>query len=129
MPLKAFISRGVIYFGSGGALGFDTLAAELVLELKLKYPFVKLIMVYPCHDQTKYWSANDIKRYERIKQHCDKFVYTSESYSRDCMLKRNRHLVDNSGYCICYLTQKTGGTAYTVEYAERMCIHISNVAR
>lgn len=33
------------------------------------------------------------------------------------MHKRNRHLVDNSSRCICFLTEKTGGTFYTVNYA------------
>ncbi len=28
------IDKGVIYFGCGGALGFDTLAAETIIELK-----------------------------------------------------------------------------------------------
>ena len=48
----------------------------------------------------------------------DKVVWTSEEYIRDCMFKRNRHLVDNSSLCICYLTKNTGGTAYTVRYAK-----------
>jgi len=29
------IGNGIIYYGNGGALGFDTLAALAVLELKL----------------------------------------------------------------------------------------------
>ena len=38
------IHQGVIYFGAGGALGFDTLAALTVLELKAEYPQ----MITPC---------------------------------------------------------------------------------
>ena len=44
------------------------------------------------------------------------------------MLKRNRHLVDNSSVCICYLTESTGGTAYTVEYARKSGLTIVNLA-
>ena len=41
------VSKGFKYFGTGGALGFDTLAAQTVIELKKKYPQIKLIMVLP----------------------------------------------------------------------------------
>ena len=41
--IEALIEQGVIYYGAGGARGFDTLAAEAVLELKGKYPQIKLI--------------------------------------------------------------------------------------
>ena len=36
--ITALAERGVIYFGAGGALGFDTLAAQTVLNLKNRYP-------------------------------------------------------------------------------------------
>ena len=32
------IECGVVFFGAGGALGFDMLAEEMVLELKEDYP-------------------------------------------------------------------------------------------
>ncbi len=32
--IVALIKRGVIYYGAGGARGYDTIAAETVLELK-----------------------------------------------------------------------------------------------
>jgi hypothetical protein len=44
------------------------------------------------------------------------------------MQKRNRHLVDNSSVCICYLTKPTGGTAYTVNYARRSGLQVINMA-
>ncbi len=126
--IEKLIERGVIFFGSGGALGFDTLAAQAVLELKQKYPQIKLIMVYPCKDQTAFWSEKDIAEYNRIKAASDKVVYTSEKYDKSCMFKRNRHLVNHSGYCVCYLTRQTGGTAYTVRYAKENGLAIINLA-
>ena len=44
------IHRGYQFFGAGGALGFDTLAAMSVLKLKKDYPHIKLILVLPCRD-------------------------------------------------------------------------------
>lgn len=122
------IEQGYQFFGVGGALGFDTLAAQTVLRLKKTYPHIKLILVLPCLTQTRGWRPEDIEEYERIKAAADKVVYTSREYTRDCMFKRNRHLVDNSNLCIAYLTKKTGGTAYTVEYARSKGLIIRNVA-
>ena len=121
------IEDGYLYFGAGGALGFDTLAAQTVLELKTIYPQIKLILVLPCLSQTKGWSARDIEIYEDIKKKADKVVYTSQEYTKGCMHKRNRHLVDNSNTCICYLTEKSGGTAYTVDYAQNNNLTIINL--
>ena len=45
--LEALAARGVIYFGAGGALGFDTLAAEAVIRLQRTRPQVKLILGAP----------------------------------------------------------------------------------
>ena len=45
------IQDGYCYFGAGGALGFDTLAANTILQLKSKYPSIKLILVLPCRSQ------------------------------------------------------------------------------
>ena len=122
------IEQGYRYFGAGGALGFDTLAAQTVLELRSEYPDIKLILVLPCENQTRGWVQSDIDNFERIKAAADKVVYTSKDYYSGCMHKRNRHLVDNSSLCICYLTEPSGGTAYTVSYAQSQGLKIINVA-
>ena len=127
--LISLIERGVRYFGAGGALGFDTLAAQTVLKLKEKYPQIKLILVLPCLTQTRGWPAGDVEEYERIKTQADKVVYTSQEYTRGCMFKRNRHLVDYSGVCVCYMSKTTGGTAYTVNYAKQQGLEIINLAQ
>ena len=69
-----------------------------------------------------------MQEYERIKALADKVVYTSQEYTKGCMHKRNRHLVDHSSVCVCYLTKKDGGTAYTVDYAERQGLEVINLA-
>ncbi len=122
-----YINEGYRYFGTGGALGFDTLAAETVLKLKNKYPFIKLILVLPCLSQTKGWKKFDVDRYNYIKTQADKTVYTSKEYTSDCMFKRNRHLVNHSSLCICYLSKNSGGTAYTVNYAKKNNLKIENI--
>lgn len=127
--VEYLIKEGYLYFGAGGALGFDNIAAQAVLELRKKYPQIKLILVLPCRAQTKNWKASDVSEYEQIKQQADKIVYTSAEYTKDCMHKRNRHLVNNSSVCICYLTENSGGTYYTVEYAIQQGLRVINVIR
>ena len=124
----SLIQQGVKYFGTGGALGFDTLAAQTVLKVRQTYSEIKLILVLPCRDQSKHWSQNHQTVYQGILAQADKIVYTSEIYYKGCMQKRNRHLVDSSAYCICYLTQATGGTAYTVRYAKAQGLTILSCA-
>ena len=126
--LTTLIEQGYCYFGAGGALGFDTLAAQVVLRLREHYPQIRLILVLPCRNQTRGWPQDSIDIYEDIKRRADKVIYTSENYFRGCMQKRNRHLVDSSSVCICYLTKSTGGTAYTVNYARRMGLRVINLA-
>ena len=124
----ASIKDGYLYFGAGGALGFDTLAAQTVLNLKKDYQQIKLILVLPCKTQTRGWKQEDIEEYNRIMKAADKVVYTSQDYYNGCMHKRNRHLVDNSSLCICYVNSNTGGTAYTVDYAKSVGCRVSNIA-
>jgi uncharacterized phage-like protein YoqJ len=126
--LIQLIESGIRYFGAGGALGFDTLAAQTVLELKGQYPQIRLILVLPCPEQTRGWKAEDVAVYEDIKARCDKVVYTSQSYTNGCMFRRNRHLVDESSVCVCWLTEPAGGTAYTVRYARENGLRIMNLA-
>ena len=125
--LVKLINDGYIYFQAGGALGFDTLAAQIVLDLKSNYPQINLILVLPCLSQTRGWSDSDKEIYEDIKKNADEVIYTSQEYARGCMHKRNRYLVDNSSVCVCYLTKNTGGTAYTVDYAHKNKIAIINL--
>lgn len=126
--IVSLIHSGYLYFGAGGALGFDTLAAQAVLRLRRSYPQIKLILVLPCTSQADRWASVDAKTYQEILEQADKVVYTSQKYTSGCMFKRNRHLVDHSSACVCYLTKRSGGTAYTVEYAKKHGLKIFNIA-
>ena len=106
--IAALYQKGVRYYGARSALGFDALAARTVIRLRENSPGMKLILVLPCLTQTRGWRLEDIAEYERIKAQADKVVYTSQQYTPGCMHRRNRHLIDNSGVCVCYLTKESG---------------------
>lgn len=124
--IEELIERGVVFFGNGGAVGFDLLAAAAVLKPKEDYPHIRLVMVLPCppEQRSSRWSDEQKKRYYEILGQADKVRILSPQYTDKCMLARNRHMVDNSGYLICYLREQRGGTFYTVNYAERQGIKI-----
>ena len=116
-------------FLTGGAIGFDTLAAKAVIECRNIHNDIQLVLVIPCRDQTRAWRQADIEAYESIKELADEVICLSENYYSGCMHRRNRYLVDNSSACICYLTRTNGGTAYTVRYARDKGLSIFNLAQ
>ena len=67
-------------FCCGGALGFDTIAAQTVLRLKEIYPFVQLQMVLPCKGQEKRWGEKEQQIYRAILDAADTVEYVSEHY-------------------------------------------------
>lgn len=69
--VEELIRAGVRYFVAGGALGFDTLAAQTILKLRTQYSQVKLILVLPCETQTRGWPEEDVRIYEEIKKAAD----------------------------------------------------------
>lgn len=119
---------GVTRFYAGGALGFDTLAAETVLRLRDEGLPIALCLLLPCRDQDKLWNQKDRATYARILSRADSVEYISENYSRGCMHARNRALIDRSKYCIAFLEKSSGGTAYTVDYARRSGVIVLNLA-
>lgn len=122
------IGHGIECFAAGGALGFDTMAAQAVLRTKEQYPHIRLILVLPFPEHGRRWSEFNRKVYEEIIVQADEIEYATEHYTRFCMFVRNRRLVDRSCVCVAYQTKDTGGTAYTVKYARSKELRIINLA-
>lgn len=127
--LSSMIHQGVTEFRTGGALGFDTLAALKVLDLRQKHPELRLVIYVPCHGQDASWSERDRAIYRGILERADEKILVSQEYTRGCMLKRNRHMVDGSDVCIAFVTKQEGGSAYTARYAEGRGVRVLNLAR
>jgi len=130
--VENLINKGYFYFYVGGALGFDMLAAIVVINLKSKYPQIKLILALPFREPWKVektWTDNDILDYNATLEKTDRIIFINEQYKRGCYYERNRFLVDNSNICIAYQRRKSGGTAYTVDYAQKHQISVINLAK
>ena len=122
--LRLILNKNVSCFICGGALGFDTLAAETVLSFRGIYRDISLVLCLPCRTQADKWSFSDGERYFKILKVADSVIYASDEYYRGCMHKRNRMMVDASAYCIAYLTKQRGGTFYTANYAEKKGLNV-----
>lgn len=115
------IKDGITNFVAGGALGFDTLSEQVIIELKNKYPFITLTLALPCtpSEQTARWTKSQQATFNEILNKADEVLIISPHYFNGCMQKRNRFIVDNSAKLICYLRQNRGGAFYTVNYAAK----------
>jgi len=118
--ITKLVDAGYTDFFSGMAEGADTWAALAVLALKKENPVLKLHCVLPCEGQADEWSASAQELYFSILGQADEVVYVSREYSKDCMLKRNRYLVDHAACLLAvYNGEWRGGTAMTVRYARK----------
>lgn len=125
--------QGVTDFLSGMAQGVDLWSSQIVLDLQKKNPALKLHCVLPCKGQESKWTASAQERYRSILAQANEVVYVGQEYNRDCMLKRNRYLVDHSSILLAvYNGTWRSGTGATVRYAQKLkreIIIIDPVAR
>lgn len=129
--LRLIRDHNVRYFGVGGAVGFDMLAAEYLLKLKAhEEQQIKIISVlpYPGWREKDDWTDELRAREEKILQACDKVVYVRQEYEKGVFLLRDRKLVDGSAYCVSYCNQPQTGTAYTVKYALNHRVKVFNAS-
>ena len=125
--LEELIAEGATVFRTGGARGFDTLAALKVLLLRRSHPHIRLELILPCPTQTRGWSQNDIALYEQILAQADSHRYVSVSYYNGVLQMRNRALVEGADICVAYLRHSHGGgTAYTAALALRRGLRLIN---
>ena len=115
--IKLIEKEGVTHFISGVALGVDTYAANIVLNLKAQYPGVTLECAIPCETQAAKWNKRDRDIYYDLLSGCDNKTLLQQNYTSDCMQKRNEYMVDNSDYVIAVWNGKPSGTGNTVKYA------------
>lgn len=119
---------GMTRFYCGMSLGFDMMAAEVVLSLKDQVPNIRLIAIVPFSGQSSRWASSEQERYRQILAKADKVVVLSGNYFRGCLLRRNDYMLSHSCGVIAYYDGKLqGGTFYTVRKAERMKMEVVNI--
>ena len=124
-------NKEVTEFYAGGAVGWDTICANLVLSLKGNYPKIRLHMILPCPPeiQSAKWNTEQKEEYYKILKSADSVDIISENYTSGCMKKRNARLVESGDVCICYFNENDSrsGTAQTVRMARESSKEIINM--
>ena len=112
------IKRGYNAFITGMALGFDLIAAEVVLSLKEENDGLKLICAMP-YDKNYFDNLSYVYKqtYDHILKCADEVVWVSEEYDKGCFQRRNEYMVDNCDICLACFNFKSGGTKNTIDYA------------
>ena len=126
--LEYLIGQGYTDFMSGGALGFDQMAARIVLSLREKYPWIRLIMVIPFDGQADKWSREQRGRWLEIIEASDRVIRISHEYDKGVFFKRNHYLVENADLLLAAFDGQPGGTAGTVAYAKRHGVRVVRIA-
>lgn len=119
--IKLLADSGVTNFLSGMAQGVDLWCAQIVLELRKKNPALRLHCILPCKEQESRWAVSVQEHYRSILAQADEIVYVGQKYSQDCMLNRNRYLVEHSTILLAvYNGSRRSGTGATVRYAQQV---------
>lgn len=120
-------SEGCRTFITGGAIGFDTLAAKEVIRFRMNHSDVRLVLALPCIEQDAKWNSAQKNAYSFTLAVADEVIYTSEVYTKNCMAIRNKYLADKADLLIAYVGRSNSGAAQTVRMAESMNKRIYNL--
>ena len=117
--LEGIYELGYRNFICGMAQGCDMYFAEAVLALKENHADVRLEAAIPFGDQPGKWNSVQRQRYNRLIDSADDVTVLQYTYSRDCMMQRNRYMVDHAAMLLACFDGRPGGTMNTILYAER----------
>jgi len=121
------IKVGYKTFISGMAMGFDLIAASVVLELKELYD-IKLIAVLPHKGHGRAWNKQYKFKHDEVLKQADEVITLCENYSNFCFSLRNKFMVDNSDKVIACYNNVKGGTLNTIKYACKLGREIEYVS-
>ena len=121
------VLSGIRNFVCGMARGSDMFFCEAILFLREKYTGITLEAAIPYEGQSSGWREADRKRYDRLVEQCDFVTYVSLRYSKSCMIRRNRYMVDKSSVLLAVFDGKYGGTKNTMKYAAKRGLEIIEI--
>jgi uncharacterized phage-like protein YoqJ len=111
---ELFIGMNVDHLLTGGALGVDTVAAEVALSSGIPYT-----VCVPFDGQDSKWPKKAKQRYERLLDNSEGIIVVSPGpYAVWKLHRRNEFMVDNSSMVLATWNGKPkGGTYECVQYA------------
>lgn len=117
--IKNAVVNGYTHFISGMAEGFDTIALEILFELKAINPKIYIEGAIPCIGQELKWNKESQERYQENLKKLDKTTIISNHYSNTCMHERNDYMLNCSDLVIACYSGGAGGTISTISKAKK----------
>ena len=122
--LDAIYALGYRHFLCGMAIGCDMYFADAVLRLRREHPEVTLEAAIPFGDQPGRWTQAQRQRYNGLIDQADTVTVLQYGYTPDCMMRRNRYMVDHASLLLACYDGRPGGTMNTILYAERSGVKV-----
>ena len=122
--LESLYAGGFRHFICGMAYGADIYFGEAVAALREEHPDVTLEAAIPFDGQERRWSPGWQRRYSRLAEECDRRTVLHRAYTPECMMDRNRYMVDASRVLVAVYNGTAGGTQNTMLYAMRQGLEI-----
>lgn len=124
--------KGYRNFISGGAIGVDQWAMEVLIYLKTKFEYsdIKLIVARPFPSQACKWPIFGQEEYLKLCEGADEIIDVSEDpYQVWKMHQRNAWMVDHSSLLIAVKFENvtSGGTASCFGYARKQGLNIVHI--
>ena len=127
LRLEGIYQAGYRHFLCGMAIGCDMYFAEAVLALRQLHPDIFLEAAIPCGTQPDKWALPQRMRYNRLLDRCNKVTVLQIGYTPDCMMRRNRYMIDRSSLLLACYNGSPGGAQNTILYAEKQNVKILQV--
>lgn len=128
MALSFVAMYDITHFVSGGALGFDQVAAAAVIRLRDQGFPVTLTFALPFPGFEVRWPEKSQAALKSLCRQANKVVFVDNDprYFPWKMQRRNKYMIDRAQSVIAlkYPAVKKGGTLNAVEYAEQKNRHI-----
>lgn len=120
--LTAFLEEGLEWVLISGQLGVELWTAEVVFELQMEYPDLKLAVFTPFLEQEEKWNETNKEYYEFIltqADHVDSITKRKYESPQQFRLK-NQFLIEKSDALLAvYDEEKEGSPRFLVELAKR----------
>lgn len=118
--LIPLIDEGLEWVLISGQLGVELWSAEVVSELQLEFPELKLAVITPFLDQEATWNKLNKEWYESVIKEADYIdSVTKKGYEKPWQLRlKNQFFLDKSdGLLLLYDQEKEGSPKYLYELA------------
>lgn len=117
-----FLEEGLEWIIISGQLGVELWAAEVVFEMQIEYPHLKLAVFTPFLEQEESWKEGNREYYESILAQADHIdSITKRKYeSPEQFRLKNQFLIEKSDALLAvYDEEKPGSPKYMVETAKK----------